>query len=66
VNDLVCLYNSAMKSGVTRKFHRPWTGPYKIKKRISELNYKITSQSDKKQVVHKPPKEILQSKSLET
>jgi hypothetical protein len=31
-NDLVYLYNPALKAGLTQKFRRPWTGPYKITK----------------------------------
>jgi len=31
-NDLVYLYNPAKKPGLTRKFHKPWTGPFKIVK----------------------------------
>jgi len=41
-----------MKPGRSRKFYKPWKGPFKISKRISELNYKIIDQRDKKQVVH--------------
>ena len=44
---LVYLYNPAMKSGLARKFYLPWTGPYKITKRNSQLNNEIVSQSDK-------------------
>jgi len=41
-----------MKPGHSRKFYRPWAGPIKVTKRISELNYEIIDQKDKKQVVH--------------
>jgi len=40
-NDLVYLYNPANKPGLTRKFHKPWKGPFKIVKKISDLNYRI-------------------------
>jgi len=51
-NDLVYLYNPAKKPGLTRKFHKPWTGPFKIVKKISDLNYRIVDQNGKLQVVH--------------
>jgi hypothetical protein len=41
VDDLVYLYNPSVKPGLTKKFSRPWTGPYRITKRLSELNYEI-------------------------
>jgi hypothetical protein len=50
--DLVYLYNPAMKPGLCRKFHKPWTGPYKITAKLSELNYEIVCLTDKKFVVH--------------
>ena len=39
VEELVYLYNPAMKPGRSRKFYRPWAGPFKVIKRISEPNY---------------------------
>jgi hypothetical protein len=52
VDDLVYLYNPSVKLGLTKKFSRPWTGSYRITKRLSELNYEILGQNNKKQVVH--------------
>jgi len=52
VNDLVYLYNPAMKPGLSRKFRKPWTGLYKITKKISDVNYEIMDQNNKSQVVH--------------
>jgi hypothetical protein len=49
---LVYLYNPALKPGLTRKFRRPWTGPYQLTRKISELNYEIVDQNGKKQLVH--------------
>jgi len=37
---------------LTRKFHKPWTGPFKIVKKFSDLNYRIVSQSGGLQAVH--------------
>jgi hypothetical protein len=52
VGDLVYLYNPAVKVGQTKKFSKPWTGPHKITRKISQLNYEIVDQSGKMQVVH--------------
>jgi hypothetical protein len=52
VEELVYLYNPATKPGRSRKFYRPWAGPFKVTKRISELNYEIIEQKGKKRVVH--------------
>jgi transposase InsO family protein len=50
--DFVYLFNPAVKPGLSRKFHKPWSGPYRITAKISDLNYEIESQNFKKQVVH--------------
>jgi len=50
-NNLVYLYNPAKKPGLTWKFHKPWAGPFKVIKKISDLNYKIVDQNNKQQVV---------------
>jgi hypothetical protein len=42
----------AMKVRRSRKFHRFWAGPYRITARKSDLNYEISGQDDKKQIVH--------------
>jgi hypothetical protein len=52
VEDLFYLYNPAMKPGRSRKFYRPWAGPFKVTKRISELNYEVIVQKGKQHVVH--------------
>ena len=49
---MVYLYNPVMKPGLTRRFHKPWTGPFKVVKKISDLNYRIVDQHGKLQVVH--------------
>jgi len=38
VNDLVYLFTPASKPGLTRKFRKPWKGPYQITKKILDLN----------------------------
>ena len=40
VNDLVWLHNPVSK-GSSRKFHSPWSGPYKVCRKLSEVNYEI-------------------------
>jgi hypothetical protein len=52
VNDIVYLFNPAMKVGLTKKFRQVWSGPYRITRRISEWNYEIMSQDGRKWVVH--------------
>jgi len=51
VQDLVYVYNPALKPGLTRKFAKPWIGPCQITKKISELNYEIVDLKGKYQVV---------------
>ena len=51
-NDLVYLNIPAMKAGLTRKFRKFWSGPYQITRKISDLNYEIFGQDDRKQIVH--------------
>ena len=41
VGDLVWLYSPAVSRGHSRKLHKPWVGPFKIAKVLSELVYRI-------------------------
>jgi hypothetical protein len=52
VNDLVYMYSPTKKSGLTKKLFKPWGGPYLITKKLSALNYEITDQNGKMQIVH--------------
>jgi len=52
VNELVYLHNPATKPGLTRKFSKSWQGPYKVTKKLSDLNYEIIDQYGKKHIVH--------------
>ena len=52
VNELVYLFTPATKPGLTRKFRKPWKGPYQITKKISDLNYELVDQRNKKSVVN--------------
>ena len=39
--DLVWLHTPAVKKGASRKLHHPWSGPFKVIKKISESTYRI-------------------------
>ena len=52
INDLVYLYALAMKAGHTKNFKKYRSGPFKISRKLSELNYEIVDQDDKKFFVH--------------
>jgi hypothetical protein len=49
---MVYLYHPASKPGLTKKSHLPWTRPFQITKKISDLNFEIADQNGKKQVFH--------------
>ena len=41
VGDLVWLHSSVVPRGASQKFHRPWTGPYKIIKKLADVTYRV-------------------------
>ena len=43
VGDLVWLHSPVVPAGWSKKLHRPWTGPFKILKKLSEQVYRIQS-----------------------
>ena len=51
-----CLYNKGDKvpKGTSRKFHKPWSGPYTVVKRICDITYRIqhAHHPRKRMVVH--------------
>jgi len=49
--DWVYLYNPAIKPVLSRKFFKPWSGPFQITAKLSELNYEIRRENDRKSVV---------------
>jgi hypothetical protein len=49
--DLIYLHNPSVKPGLTKKFLKPWTGPFQVTARLSELNYEIMDHN-KMPVVH--------------
>lgn len=53
VGDLVWLRSMAVSRGNSKKFHKPWTGPFIVIKRLSEVTYRIRkSQGSQRKVVH--------------
>jgi len=48
------LFNPVIPRGSFKKFHKPWTGPYQVVKKLSENNYHIknTRRPFKVKVVH--------------
>jgi len=55
-----------MKPGLTKKFRKYWSGLYKVLGKVSELNYEVISNADKKtDRTRKSAEKMLQPKSLE-
>jgi hypothetical protein len=48
----VFLYSPVIKVGRSAKFRRPWSGPYKVVKRKSDLTYTIESRQGNEMTVH--------------
>ena len=38
---MVWLHSPVVQRGKSRKFHHPWTGPWRITKRLSDVTYRI-------------------------
>ncbi len=53
-NDLVLLHTTVAPKGVGRKLFRPWSGPYRVVKKLSDAVYRIqdTRSSRRRVVVH--------------
>ena len=51
---VVWLHSTVIPRGCSRKFHHPWTGPYRVIKRISDVTYCIQSVGGRRKrlVVH--------------
>ena len=52
--DLVWLHNPAVPRGQAKKLHRPWTGPFRIVRKLSDAVYRVqhTQARRKRLVVH--------------
>ena len=52
--DLVWFYSSVPQKGSSRKLYHPWTGPFKVVKRISDVTYRIQQLQGKRKrkIVH--------------
>ena len=54
VGDMVWLHNPAVPRGKSKKLHRPWTGPYRVIRRLSDAVYRLqdTQHRRRRPVVH--------------
>ncbi|CAK8692642.1 unnamed protein product [Clavelina lepadiformis] len=52
VGDRVLLDNPAVPVDRCRKFHLPYKGPYKVAKKVGQVNYQVEDDHGKKQTVH--------------
>ena len=54
VGQLVWLHSNVVKRGSVKKFHHPWTGPFRIVSRLSDVTYRIqgTSRPRHRLIVH--------------
>ena len=54
IGELVWLHQSAVPRGSSKKLYHPWTGPYRVLKRLSDANYRIQhiEHPRKRMVVH--------------
>ena len=52
--NLVWLHSPVIGKGKSRKLHHPWTGPYKVIKKLSDATYRVQKLQGRKQrkVVH--------------
>ena len=51
--DMVWLFNPAIHKGQSWKLHKPWSGPYRIRTKMSEVTYQIQHTGNHKlKVVH--------------
>ena len=48
LGDLVWLYSPVPQKGTSRKLYHPWTGPFKVVKKISDVTYRIQQQQGKR------------------
>ena len=51
VGDRVMLYSPAVGRGRSKKFHRPWVGPYIVKKKITNEVFRIRWEKGRKTLV---------------
>ena len=49
--NLVWLWIPVVEKVVAPKFHEPWTGPYKVTKRLSDITYEIQDETKKTKIV---------------
>ena len=51
INDKVWLHEFVKPAGISFKFWRPWSGPWTIKKQISDVDYKVLKDGTNKQLI---------------
>jgi len=53
-DSLVWLHSSVVKRGKSKKLHLPWSGPYRVAKKLSESTYRVQNVRNKRKklVVH--------------
>ena len=52
VGEYVWLHTPVVKTGQSRKFHKPWSGPYTVVKKLSDVTYRVClPQSKRKRLV---------------
>ena len=52
IGELVWLHQSAVPQGSSKKLYHPWTGPYRVLKQLSNVNYRIQDIEQPRMVVH--------------
>ena len=51
--NLVWLHNAAVPKGKSKKFHKPWEGPFRVVKKMTDVTYLVQLFSNhRKRVVH--------------
>ena len=51
VGALVWLHSLVLPRGKSKKFHHPWTGPFIVVKRLSDVTYRIQSREGRRRLV---------------
>jgi hypothetical protein len=44
--------NPCDETDLTKNFRKFWSGPYKVTRKVFELNYEIISKDNRKEIVH--------------
>ena len=52
IGELVWLHQSAVPQDSSKKLYHPWTGPYRVLKQLSNVNYRIQHIEQPRMVIH--------------